>query len=140
MRTRARWRLGPGALVGSRGFDLLDNRFDTVSLLSVIKIVEELAEADKPSVVLTHHPGDLNVDPVSLRSGLTAFRSRRAGAVPGPRRRGALSTDYSAGVPGRAFERTSLPVSRKTYGGRSSAEGVLRRGACVSAPALGGGG
>ncbi len=39
-----------------------DNRMDTVPLLDVVKSVEELVSRLRPTVVYTHHPGDLNVD------------------------------------------------------------------------------
>lgn len=45
-----------------RHFGLPDNRFDTVALLDVVKIVEGLIEELAPSVVYTQHGGDLNID------------------------------------------------------------------------------
>lgn len=39
-----------------------DNRLDTVALLDVARIVEDLVSRFEPQVVLTHHSGDLNVD------------------------------------------------------------------------------
>jgi len=45
-----------------RHFGLPDNRFDTVALLDVVKLVEGLIEELAPTVVYTHHGGDLNVD------------------------------------------------------------------------------
>jgi len=54
---------------------LPDNRFDSVDLLDVIKIVEGLVERLRPPVVYTHHPGDLNLDHgVVARAVLTATR------------------------------------------------------------------
>jgi LmbE family N-acetylglucosaminyl deacetylase len=54
---------------------LPDNRLDTIPLLDVIKMVEELIEKVKPEVIYTHHPGDLNVDHgVIHRAVLTAAR------------------------------------------------------------------
>ena len=54
---------------------LPDNRLDTVPLLDVVKVVEELVERIKPEVIYTHHPGDLNVDHgVVHRAVLTATR------------------------------------------------------------------
>src|ERR1700682_2561510 len=41
---------------------LPDNRLDTVPLLDVVKLVEALIEKFKPTVIYTHHPGDLNID------------------------------------------------------------------------------
>ena len=54
---------------------LPDNRMDTVPLLEVVKLVEDLIEKFKPAVIYTHHPGDLNVDHgVVHRAVLTATR------------------------------------------------------------------
>ena len=54
---------------------LPDNRLDTVSLLDVVKLVENLLQKLKPEVVYTHHPGDLNIDHgVVHRAVLTATR------------------------------------------------------------------
>lgn len=39
-----------------------DNRFDTVPLLDIIKVVESWMDAVSPSLVYTHHMGDLNID------------------------------------------------------------------------------
>ena len=41
---------------------LPDNRLDTVPLLEVVKLIEDLVNRIKPRVIYTHHPGDLNVD------------------------------------------------------------------------------
>jgi LmbE family N-acetylglucosaminyl deacetylase len=54
---------------------LPDNRFDTVPLLDVVKIVEGLIERWHPAAIYTHHGGDLNVDhQVVSRAVLTATR------------------------------------------------------------------
>jgi LmbE family N-acetylglucosaminyl deacetylase len=42
--------------------ELPDNRFDTVPLLEVVKIVENLIRDFAPEVIYTHHGGDLNID------------------------------------------------------------------------------
>jgi LmbE family N-acetylglucosaminyl deacetylase len=42
--------------------DLPDNKFDTVPLLDIIKIIETLMSVLKPEYVFTHHYGDLNID------------------------------------------------------------------------------
>lgn len=39
-----------------------DNRFDSVDLLDIIKIIEKYIEKIKPDIIYTHHSGDLNVD------------------------------------------------------------------------------
>jgi LmbE family N-acetylglucosaminyl deacetylase len=55
--------------------NLPDNRFDTVPLLDVIKIIEKLVENLQPQVIYTHHGGDLNIDHLVLhRAVLTATR------------------------------------------------------------------
>lgn len=41
---------------------LPDNRFDSVDLLDIIKVVEKYVEKIKPDVIYTHHSGDLNID------------------------------------------------------------------------------
>jgi len=65
-------------LLGGRSLltqDLPDNRFDTVPLLDVVKVVEEWVGAIRPQVVYTHHSGDLNIDhSVVHRAVLTATR------------------------------------------------------------------
>jgi LmbE family N-acetylglucosaminyl deacetylase len=54
---------------------LPDNRFDSLPLLDVIKVVEDLVDRWRPTAVYTHHGGDLNVDhQVVSRAVLTAVR------------------------------------------------------------------
>jgi LmbE family N-acetylglucosaminyl deacetylase len=43
-------------------FDLPDNRFDSVDLLDVVKIVEKLKVQVKPEILFTHYEQDLNID------------------------------------------------------------------------------
>jgi LmbE family N-acetylglucosaminyl deacetylase len=55
--------------------ELPDNRFDTVPMLDVVKLVERLVERVAPGEIYTHHPGDLNVDHgIVHRAVLTATR------------------------------------------------------------------
>lgn len=65
-------------LLGARDLSmhsLPDNRFDTVPLLEVVKIIEDLLRRHQPQVVYTQHGGDLNVDHVvTFRATLTATR------------------------------------------------------------------
>ncbi|QNU68683.1 PIG-L family deacetylase [Ruminiclostridium herbifermentans] len=42
--------------------ELPDNRFDSVDLLDVIKIVTKQVEKYKPDTIFTHHYSDLNID------------------------------------------------------------------------------
>jgi len=63
-------------------FNLPDNRFDTVPLLDVVKIVERLVAQYKPAMVFTQHGGDLNIDhAVLFRATLTATRPMSASPV-----------------------------------------------------------
>ncbi len=43
-------------------YDLPDNRFDSISILDIIKIIEKEKNKFKPDVIFTHHGGDLNID------------------------------------------------------------------------------
>ncbi|MCW8138885.1 MAG: PIG-L family deacetylase [Planctomycetota bacterium] len=99
------------ALLGARGVrfgGLPDNRFDTVPLLEVVRLVETWVQELAPALVLTHHAGDLNIDhQVSARAVLTATRPLAgrpvcavlAFEVPS-------STEWSFAALGRPFEPT----------------------------------
>lgn len=43
-------------------YDFADNRFDTVSLLDIVKVIEKEKSTFKPEVIFTHHGGDVNID------------------------------------------------------------------------------
>lgn len=43
-------------------YEIPDNRFDTVALLDIIKIIENEKSIFKPDIIFTHHGGDLNID------------------------------------------------------------------------------
>jgi LmbE family N-acetylglucosaminyl deacetylase len=43
-------------------FDFPDNRFDSVPLLDIIKVIEKEKESFNPDVIFTHHGGDVNID------------------------------------------------------------------------------
>ena len=43
-------------------FDFPDNRFDSVPLLDIIKVIEKEKETFHPDVIFTHHGGDVNID------------------------------------------------------------------------------
>jgi len=87
---------------------LPDNRLDSIPLLEVVKVVEDLIEKYKPVVIYTHHPGDLNVDHgIVYRAVLTATRP-----IPGQR----VSEVYAFEVPSStewAFQRLE-PLFRPT--------------------------
>lgn len=54
---------------------LPDNQFDSVSLLSITKIVEKYINKIKPGIIYTHHGGDLNIDhKITFQAVLTACR------------------------------------------------------------------
>ena len=55
--------------------DMPDNRFDEVSLLTIVKQVETWVQDTEPGVIYTHHPGDLNIDHrITFEAVLTATR------------------------------------------------------------------
>src|SRR5688500_9563419 len=56
-------------------YNFPDNRFDSVSLLDIIKVVEREKNDFKPSIVFTHHGGDVNIDhQKTFESVITACR------------------------------------------------------------------
>lgn len=67
-----------GASLGAKEVSLMnlpDNRFDTIPLLDIVKIVEEHIDRVKPEIVYTQHGGDLNIDHAcTFRAVLTATR------------------------------------------------------------------
>tara|TARA_R110000868_G_scaffold170528_1_gene405826 strand:+ start:153 stop:863 length:711 start_codon:yes stop_codon:yes gene_type:complete len=43
-------------------YDFPDNRFDTVALLDLIKVIEAEKRNFQPDIIFTHHGGDVNID------------------------------------------------------------------------------
>lgn len=43
-------------------YDFPDNRFDTVALLDIIKVIEKEKTLFTPDIIFTHHGGDVNID------------------------------------------------------------------------------
>ncbi len=43
-------------------YDFPDNRFDSIDLLDIVKVVEKEKETFEPEIIFTHHGGDLNID------------------------------------------------------------------------------
>ncbi|RZL15619.1 MAG: PIG-L family deacetylase, partial [Hymenobacter sp.] len=43
-------------------YDFADNRFDSVDLLDIIKVVEQEKQVFQPNLIFTHHGGDTNID------------------------------------------------------------------------------
>jgi LmbE family N-acetylglucosaminyl deacetylase len=63
-------------------YDFADNRFDTVALLDIIKVIEKEKELFRPDVIFTHHGGDVNIDHQrTFESVLTACRPMRTETV-----------------------------------------------------------
>ena len=63
-------------------YDFPDNRFDTVALLDIIKIIEKEKDEFRPEVIFTHHGGDLNIDhQITSKAVITACRPRLNNSV-----------------------------------------------------------
>lgn len=59
-----------------------DNQMDAVPLLEITKAVENLVTTHQPSLILTHHAGDLNIDHRRLHEAVvTACRPQRGHPV-----------------------------------------------------------
>ncbi len=55
--------------------DFDDNRFDTMALLDIIKVIERAKDKFSPDLVITHDYSDLNIDHrITHQAVLTAFR------------------------------------------------------------------
>ena len=55
--------------------DFPDNRFDSVSLLDIIKTIENVKNDVKPNIIFTHHERDLNIDhQLTYKAVITATR------------------------------------------------------------------
>lgn len=55
--------------------DFPDNRFDTVPLLDIVKVIEKIKNKLKPDIIFTHYWEDLNIDhSITCRAVLTATR------------------------------------------------------------------
>lgn len=62
--------------------DFPDNRMDSVDLLDIVKRVEEAVEQHMPSIVYTHHAGDVNIDHCKIHAAVvTACRSTPSATV-----------------------------------------------------------
>jgi len=42
--------------------DYPDNRMDSIDLLDIVKLIEKKIEKYRPSIIYTHHSGDVNID------------------------------------------------------------------------------
>lgn len=67
-----------GKIIGFRNVyfeSLPDNRFDSMDLLDIVKIVEGYVTKLKPDIVYTHHNGDVNIDhKITHEAVITACR------------------------------------------------------------------
>lgn len=97
-----------GSIVGATavffgGFP--DNRMDSLELLDVVKVVEEMIAGLRPTVLYTHHHGDLNIDHrITHQAVLTAARP-----LPGS----SVKRIYSFEVPSATG--WSAPVAANAY-------------------------
>lgn len=56
-------------------FDFPDNRMDQVPLIDIVQVIEPISDEYKPTIVYTHHGGDLSVDHrIVHQAVMTAFR------------------------------------------------------------------
>ena len=56
-------------------YDFPDNRFDTVPLLDIVKVIEKVKNEITPDIVFTHYIGDLNIDhQITYQAVITATR------------------------------------------------------------------
>lgn len=58
-----------------------DNRMDSVDRLEVIKAVEELVIREKPSLIYTHHSGDVNVDHRRIHEAVITAARPQPGSI-----------------------------------------------------------
>jgi LmbE family N-acetylglucosaminyl deacetylase len=56
-------------------FDFPDNRFDTVALIDIVKVIEEVKQSFMPDAIFTHFANDMNIDhAITNKAVLTATR------------------------------------------------------------------
>jgi len=52
-----------------------DNRFDTIPLLDIVKVIEKIKNKIKPEIIFTHYEKDLNIDhQITYKAVITATR------------------------------------------------------------------
>ena len=65
-------------IIGSKSLEILnlpDNRLDSIEILEIIKIIESKISKYNPTIIYTHHYGDLNIDHQIIHNAvLTAAR------------------------------------------------------------------
>ncbi|MFW3355863.1 PIG-L deacetylase family protein [Aliarcobacter butzleri] len=56
-------------------YDFPDNRFDSVDLLDIVKIISKVKDEIKPDIIFTHYEKDLNIDhQITYKAVITATR------------------------------------------------------------------
>lgn len=56
-------------------YDFPDNRFDSVPLLDIVKVIERIKNEVKPNIIFTHYEKDLNIDhQITYKAVITATR------------------------------------------------------------------
>ncbi|KTG30934.1 PIG-L deacetylase family protein [Haloferax profundi] len=106
-----------------------DQRFDTVPLIDLTQTVEAEVDAHEPSIVYTHHHGDLNLDhELTSRAVMTAGRPQ----VGTPIRRvygfeTLSSTEWATPEPSNAFQPTSFKDISESLETKESAMQVYQR-------------
>ncbi|PIS09207.1 GlcNAc-PI de-N-acetylase [Candidatus Beckwithbacteria bacterium CG10_big_fil_rev_8_21_14_0_10_34_10] len=56
-------------------YDFPDNRFDTVALLDIVKVIKKIKKKIKPEIIFTHYEKDLNIDhKITYKAVITANR------------------------------------------------------------------
>ncbi len=62
--------------------DFPDNRFDTVTFLDIVKVIEKIKNKIKPNIVFTHYEKDLNIDhQITYKAVITATRPMKEESV-----------------------------------------------------------
>lgn len=65
-------------------FDFPDNRFDSVDLIDIVKVIEKVKNHIKPEIIFTHDINDLNIDhKITYQAVLTATRPVKGEVVKG---------------------------------------------------------
>lgn len=56
-------------------YEFPDNRFDTVPLIDIVKVIDKIKSELKPDIIFTHYKNDLNIDhQVTYKAVITATR------------------------------------------------------------------
>jgi len=59
-----------------------DNRFDSVDMLDIIKVISKVKEEVKPEIIFTHYENDLNIDhQITYKAVITSTRPMEAECV-----------------------------------------------------------